>query len=441
MSNLDLDYFESVIAYKCLTDDTYLASIIDYVKPVYFKNKDIRSTFKIIRDFFESRNTRPTTTEIKAYLTTDELKASFKNVVSGFAGIDKNLNNDELLDNTESFLKQKAVYHTMMETVEDINKKPLDTSVILSKFEKACSLSLATDTGTDVIADIDKIVADLNSTEPYIPTKWKWMDDRIGGGLLQNGRALYVFAGETNIGKSIFLGNIAANIASQGKTVLLITLEMPEMIYARRIATNVTKIPLSHLKSESITLKNQIDEFAKENPDSKIIIKEFPPSTITCNHLRAFIKKVVNKGVKLDAIVVDYINLLHTTHGNNIYERIKYCTEQLRALSYVFNVPIVSATQLNRSGYDAVEPGLNTISESMGLAATADVIMSIWQEETDRELGVIKLGMMKNRFGANFGHCIMRIDYSTLTITEDEHLNDTEASTSTINTLANLSLN
>jgi hypothetical protein len=107
----------------------------------------------------------------------------------------------------------------------------------------------------------------------------------------------------------------------------------------------------------------------------------------------------------------------------------------------VFNVPIVSATQLNRSGYDAVEPGLNTISESMGLAATADVIMSIWQEETDRELGVIKLGMMKNRFGANFGHCIMRIDYSTLTITEDEHLNDTEASTSTVNTLANLSLN
>ena len=65
----------------------------------------------------------------------------------------------------------------------------------------------------------------------------------------------------------------------------------------------------------------------------------------------------------------------------------------------------------------------------------------IWQEETDRELGVIKLGMMKNRFGANFGHCIMRIDYSTLTITEDEHLNDTEASTSTVNTLANLSLN
>jgi hypothetical protein len=65
--------------------------------------------------------------------------------------------------------------------------------------------------------------------------------------------------------------------------------------------------------------------------------------------------------------------------------------------------------------------------------------MSIWQEPTDRELGVIKMGMMKNRFGPNFGQCIMRIDYSTLTLSEDEHINDTDASTSTINALASLS--
>jgi len=83
---------------------------------------------------------------------------------------------------------------------------------------------------------------------------------------------------------------------------------------------------------------------------------------------------------------------------------------------------------------------MNTISESMGLAMTADVILSIWQEATDRELGVIKMGFMKNRFGPNFGSCILRIDYSTLTLTEDEHVNDTEASSSTINTLSQLSM-
>ena len=118
MQKLDLDYFEIIIAYKSLTDDTYLGSIVDYIKPVFFKNKDIKSLFTIIRDFYEKRGTKPTITEIKTYLITDELKASLKNVVNMFNGIDKNLNNDELQANTEIFLKEKAVYHTMMDVVE-----------------------------------------------------------------------------------------------------------------------------------------------------------------------------------------------------------------------------------------------------------------------------------------------------------------------------------
>lgn len=441
MVKLDLDFFETVIVYKCLSDEIYLASIVDILELRYFKDKNNRDIFNIIKDFYAKRSTKPTLTEIKSYLNTDELKASCKAVINRFVDLDKKFNNDELYNNTEIFLKEKAVYHTMMDTVDDIGKNIIDTSAILNKFDKACSISLTTDAGLDLFPDIEKVIQDLNREDNYISSKWKWLDERLGGGFLESGRSIYVFAGETNIGKSIFLGNVAVNIASQNKTVLLITLEMPEMVYAKRLYTNITKIPFNHLKPECITLKNQIEGYTAEKPGAKILVKEFPPSTITTNHLKAFIKKLTSKGLKIDAIVLDYINLLHTTMGSNTYERIKYCTEQLRALTYVFNCPVISATQLNREGYNTSDPGLNTISESMGLAATADVIMSIWQEDTDRELGVIKLGIMKNRFGTNFGHCIMRVDYSTLTISEDEHVNDTEASTSTINSLASLSNN
>jgi replicative DNA helicase len=440
MQKLDLDFFENVILYKSLTDDTYLASIIDYIKPDYFKNKDIKNIFKVIKEFYLSRGTKPTNTEIKAHLTTDELKTSFKNAVQNIKDFDKNLNADELNENTETFLREKAVYTTMLEVVDDINKSKVDTSSILNKFEKACNISLATNIGLDLLEDVNTIIQDLNSEEKYISSKWKWLDKKIGGGFLETGRSLYVFAGETNIGKSIFLGNVAINMASQGKTVLLVSLEMPEIIYAKRLCTNITKIPFHHLKSESSTLFQQLQEYKNENSEARIIIKEFPPSSITCNHLKAFIKKLTNKGIKIDALVVDYINLIHSTLGNNTYERVKHVTEQLRALSYVFNFPVISATQLNRSGYDISDPGLNTLSESMGLGHTADVILSIWQEDTDKELGVIKMGLMKNRFGENFGCCNMKIDYSTLTITEDEVNNETEASTSSIATLANLSL-
>jgi len=77
---------------------------------------------------------------------------------------------------------------------------------------------------------------------------------------------------------------------------------------------------------------------------------------------------------------------------------------------------------LNRQGYDVKNPGIETIGESIGLAATADVIISIFQDEEDKELGCVKLGMMKNRFGPNHGTTIMKLDYSTLTVTEDESL-------------------
>lgn len=439
MSKIDLNFFETVVAYKSLTDESYLSSIIDHIKPLYFKDKDIRAVFLLIRDFFEKRGTTPTLTELKAHLLTDETKESFKTVVKRFAEIDTNFNDDELTANTEIFLKEKAVFHTMMDIADNINKEAVDTSAILDKFESACNISLTTDKGLDLFNDVDTLIEEINSETRFIPSKWNWFDEKISGGFIESGRALYVFTGETNIGKSIFLGNIATNIANQGKTVLLISLEMPELVYAQRLSSSITKIPLSKLKSESSTLRQQLNEHAEANPKAKILIKEFPPSTITLPYLKAYIKKMCTNGLKFDAIVVDYVNLLHSTTGNNSYERVKHATEQLRALSYHFNCPIITATQLNRSGFSISDPGMNTISESMGLAMTADVIVSIWQEDTDRELGVIRMGMMKNRFGPAFGNCLLRIDYSTLTITEDEHVNDTEASSSSANLLATLS--
>ena len=137
--------------------------------------------------------------------------------------------------------------------------------------------------------------------------------------------------------------------------------------------------------------------------------------------------------------MLDYINLVKSTIGNNSYERVKYATEQVRALSYVFSCPFITATQLNRTGYNTNNPGLETIGESIGLAATADVIVSIFQDDEDKELGVVKMAMMKNRFGMNHGVTTMKMDYATLTVTEDDSLSNQGDQSSITKTLAMLS--
>jgi hypothetical protein len=55
---------------------------------------------------------------------------------------------------------------------------------------------------------------------------------------------------------------------------------------------------------------------------------------------------------------------------------------------------------------------------SIGLASTADLICSLWREEEDIELGIINMGLQKNRFGPNFGSAAFKCNYNTLTLKE-----------------------
>jgi len=421
MEKIDLDYFEKVLVYKSLTDEKYLADVIGHIEPNIIADKNIKIIFSIIKDFYDKRGVPPTVTELKTYLVNDEVKNAFRLVAGSFDQLDKNLNSDELLENTERYLKERAIYHTMMDVAEDITTGKVDTSYILEKFEKSCRIDLKDDIGIDLFEDIESVAKELSVDEPTLSSGWEWLDDHLAGGFLQNGRSFYVFAGQTNVGKSIFLGNVATNLARKGKNVLVISLEMSEIMYSCRLASDLTKIPIADLKDEHVTMKHAIKEMDKMG---KILIKEFPPNTISAQQLSSYVKTVMLKGVQVDAIVLDYINLLRGSLSSNLYERIKSASEEVRALSYKFNCPIISATQLNRTGYDTDSPGLDTIGESIGLAATADVIVGITQSDTDKELNIINLHMMKNRFGANFGKHEMRIDYKTLTIHEDETLNN-----------------
>lgn len=427
MPQIDHNYYEQVMIYKILTDEQYLATVVDNIEPEYFNIPCVSSIITIIKDFYENRGKCPTTTEIKSYLLTDELKEQFKEVVERVKEVaDTGLDIDELYDNTERFLREKAVFTTLMSVADSCTKNAdaVDTGEVLEKFEAACSISLATDIGYDLLNRVDDHVKELQEKDKTISIGWPWLDEKLDGGLLEEGRALYVFAGETNIGKSIVLGNIALNIAKQGKTVLLVSLEMSEKMYCKRLSSSMSQIPINELVSNPEELRQQLHQYKREHAPARVLVKEFPPNTITANNLKGFAKKISSTGVKLDCIVLDYVNLLHSNTGNNSYERVKHATEKLRALSYEFSCPIVTATQLNRSGYNEVNPTLDTVSESIGLAATADAVFSLWQEEEDGELGVIRMGVMKNRFGPNFGSNAMRIDYRTLTITDDPTLAD-----------------
>lgn len=428
MSKLNLDEFEKTFLYNCANDSEYISLVAPFTKTEFFQSKHRSFFYDKIKNFYEKRSSVPSLVEIKNTLNSDEERESFKKVLLEFKEISGTIfNKKELSDNTERFLKERALHGTLMSIAGDIRDgKNLDTSDVLDKFEKNCNINLVTDIGLDFFNDVNKIALDLIKSDPVIPSGWDWIDNKIDGGFRSEGKALYIFAGQTNVGKSIVLGNLAVNIANTGRTVVLISLEMSEMVYARRLGSNISKIPIKSLSDNSDKFIDKINSYSCENCNSRIIIKEFPPSTITPRSLEAFLKSLINRGITFDAVVLDYINLLTTNEGDNSYERVKFIAEQIRAMSYVFTCPFITATQLSRSGFDIENPDMTTISESIGLAATADFIASVYQQEGDNMNNRLRFGLMKNRWGTNSGSNIFGIDYSTLSIYEDDSLNDEE---------------
>ena len=429
---INAEYFENVITCQVLTNSFYASLVYDHLSIEHFKAVGNRLIVGIIKDFYGKRKCLPTVTEIRSYLKKDEDLKLLKDTLTVFKQIDLNCNIDELVSNTETFFRERAVLNAVSRVINDDN---LSTTKVLDLFEQACNITLVNDIGLDFYGDYKKVIEEMGKTSEVLPTGWGFIDNKIGGGLLKNGRALYLFLGPTNVGKSIFLGNIASNFASKGLTTVLITLEMPEMVYAKRISSHLSKIPIKDIHTQTPSLEDYFKGVAEERKQ-KLIIKEFPPKSVTVGNIRSYVESLVKKGIKPDVLVIDYLGLLKASSGDNSYEQGKNTSEELRALSYFFNIPIVSAIQTNREGME--NPTLDTVSESLGVAFTADVVWGIYQEEGDMDLGIIKVKGIKNRLGPRHGATAMRIDYSTLSLTEENEYIGLSKTDKELNEMSNL---
>jgi len=423
---LNLDNFESVFCYKMLTDKSFFARIDPFFEVDYLHDKDRKCIIQIQKNIVTENKIFPNLTEIKNYITNKEQSQSFVKVLTEIKNINPDLNETELYSCTERFLKERGIYNAMLSVVDDIQSGNIDSSKILDSFEKRCKINLDNKGGFNLAKDLNVLVDSLKAKESFIKSKYNWLDNIMDGGFRAEGKALYLVVGQVNIGKSIVLGNLAKNIVESGKNVLLISLEMSEMMYASRITSNMTKIPIYKLKDEVDTIEEAMEIYRNRSNVGELMIKEFPPSKITPNQLEAYINSVISSGFKVDAVVIDYLNLLHGETGSNSYERLKYVTEQIRALSYIFACPFITATQLNRGGFDEDDgPELSNLSESINIAATCDFIFGVYKKSSEKSLPVIRFKMLKNRWGANYGEYAFKVDTTTLALIEDDEFNNT----------------
>lgn len=425
MARIDLDFFEKIIIQQCLKkDSSYIASIIDYLDKDLFKNKNIANIVDIIKSFYLERNVVPNLTELKLRVNNVELKDSLKIVVGFIKDLDKEYSDDELISNTEYFIKQRK-YGILTEQIIDhkSSEKEFDLDEIQQQSEKIHSITLIDNLGLDYFGENDRVVGFLKQTDSLISTGYVSLDDAFGGGFQKEGKSIYDIGGETNVGKSIFLANIALNVILQNKNVVIISPEMSEMRYAKRISGMLSGIAINVLGDNIEKYKSEIKQF-KDKYTSKLIIKEVPTKGVSAKNIYAYLKKLSNrKGFVPDLICIDGHALLKpSVNQSSKHGELQYIVQECRGLSYLFNAPILTVAQLNRASHKANNPGLDSMSGSWDQLADFDAHVNIWQTDEDREANMIRFGGKKVRDGAKGGEGYLRINYDTLRLYEDGQL-------------------
>lgn len=420
--SLEPNSVEPFIFKNLLENERYFATIQPYLEPSFISDADFRVTYSRYREFFKKYERIPIDSELlllHGKVALQELSSCLDKIEQ----ITGSIGDDILFEYTRDFLKKKHLHKAMLECAADFRENKLNEAVALSRFEEICNITFDEDLGIEIFRDIGPIEQSFRETDRRIKTGWAWMDMATRGGWRADGKKLYLFLGAANVGKSIWLGNVATNIARGGKNVLVISFEMSEMLYAERLVSDLTKIKISDLKSQNEgQIVSKATALKEQSNIGNVYIKEFPPNTLQVSDIKVYIKKLIQSGKKIDAVVVDYIGLITATPGINSHDRGKEVAEKLRALSYIFKIPFISAAQIGRNkqkGYGTSAPDLDDIAESLALVQTADDIFGIWQEEGDAEMGKMNIAVMKSREGKKGLKTQFNIDYGTLSLTED----------------------
>lgn len=425
MPKIDLDFFEKILFQQILKkDNTFLAACVDHLDKELFKNKDIGVIVGIIKDFYLERDAIPTHTELKVRINESKVREHLEKAVKEIRDLDKEYDEDELIANTEYFLKQRKTELVLTKAVEEkVANKAVDLDEYQKENEKISNICLIDNLGLDYFGDNHRVVSYLEEVDTLISTGFKGLDNAIGGGLMAEGRALYCISGETNAGKSVVLANIAVNLLLQNKNVVLYTLEMSEKRYAKRISGILTGIAIASLKDNISSYKEYIRDFV-EKYRSKLIIKEFPTKSITAKNIYAYTMKLMrHKKCRFDVMLFDYHTLLKPSLKQpSKHDELQFITQECRGLTYTLECPGITVAQLNRGSHKQQKPGLDNAAGSWNQISDFDAWVTLAQTDEDREANILRFYGDKCRDGMKGNTGIFNVDYNTLRLTDPDNM-------------------
>lgn len=435
---------ETLILGSLLYNETYTRKVLPFLDELYFDNTDFKFIYKSIDLYVKKYNTVPSKDALKLSMdearniTDDQLK-SIGNIVEGLVYDIKN-NEDWLIDKTEKFCQDKALYNavrTSISVLDENNTTGLDKGGIPKLLQDALGVGFDNSVGHDFLDDSSDRYDFYHRKEERIEFDLDLLNTITKGGLPR--KSLSIILAGTGAGKSLAMCHMASANLMHAKNVLYITMEMAEERIAERIDANLLDITIDEVHElPKDVFEKKINRLKTKTP-GKLIVKEYPTASASSAHFRHLINELkLKRNFVPDIIYIDYLNICQSArlkNGANVnsYTYIKAIAEEIRGLGVEYDVPIVSATQTTRSGFSNSDVGLEDTSESFGLPATADFMIALIVTDELTGLNQIMVKQLKNRWGDPNSNkrFVLGIDRSRMKLynveqsAQDDIMNDT----------------
>jgi len=407
---MEMMRIEDTILKNLIFNDEYTRKSLPYIKTEYFSEHNDRYLFNEIEKYVNAFNVLPTQEALIIEIgnNTSISEQQFDIVskkVAEFFNSKENTETAWLLETTEKFCQDKAIYNAVFESINIIdNQKDTeqDKGVIPQILSDALAICFDPNIGHDYIEDSDERFESYHRVEEKVRFDLDYFNKITNGGLSK--KTLNITLAGVGVGKSLFMCHHAAASISQGLNVLYITLEMAEEKIAERIDANLMNITIDDLHDIPKDVFDKKMKKVKKTTAGRLIVKEYPPASANVNHFKNLLNELKLKRKFVPEIIfVDYLNIMSSArmkYGNSVnsYNYVKSIAEELRGLAVENNLPICSATQTTRSGFTDTDFGLEDTSESFGLPATADFMFALISTEELEELDQILIKQLKNRY-------------------------------------------
>ena len=389
-----------LILKKLCIDEQFARKTLPFIKPDYFEGHE-RIAYDLILDFITKYNSLPSKSTLQVEFVNSARNTENNQEVIDIINdciVDENIDEKWLLEHTEKWCKDRAIFLGIMKSIGIIDgkEKELTHGAIPDILTKALSVSFDRNVGHDYTEDIERRFNFYHKVENKIPFDLEKLNTVTNGGVTN--KTLNIILEGTGVGKSLAMCHFASASLDEGKNVLYITLEMAEERIAERIDANLMDIPIDQLNALS---KKQFTDHVgkiKSKTRGRLIIKEYPTASAHTGHFRSLLNELqLKKDFKPDVIYVDYLNICASSRikglggSVNTYHMVKAIAEEVRGLAIEFDVPIWSATQVTRGGFNSSDVELTDTSESFGLPATADLMLAMISTEQLEGMNQVRL--------------------------------------------------